>query len=143
VKPRTSFQKGEKTLRRPPNLSDARGGGRPKGGKRSADQGAAGDIGSTGARDLTPPHRPNRHFTQSRDCSRLNLTGGEVNGLGVSRLLGQRIGGSRILALSRYMPVLWVCRRHNARSSGLVASTIDEGGLGNERPELVSGLQGL
>jgi hypothetical protein len=36
-----------------------------------------------------------------------------------------------------------VCRRHNACSPGLVASTIVEGGLGSERPVLVSGLQGL
>jgi hypothetical protein len=61
----------------------------------------------------------------------------------VSRLLGERLGGLRLLALSRFTCVMRVCRRHNACSPGLEASTTVERGLGSISPVLVSGLHGL
>jgi hypothetical protein len=60
--------------------------------------------------------------------------------IGVSRLLGWRLGGLCLLALILFTPV---CRRHSARSPGLVASTTVVAGLGSVRPVLVSSLYGF
>jgi hypothetical protein len=76
------FPKRREDLETAPQPLGCKRRGEAERGKEKGRPGAADSIGLT-------PYRPNRHFTQSRDCGRLALTGGEADSLGVSRLLGQ------------------------------------------------------
>jgi hypothetical protein len=132
---RTSFQKGAKSLRRPPSSRLPEEGGGQKGEREEPGLGTL--------RLGLPPSPPLMAQLLIAWLAAASLLTRKRTAFGVSRLLGWILGGLLLLALLWFLPLMGGCRPRSACSPGLVAPATVVGRLGNGRPVLVSGVHGL